>query len=556
MSREEMRTLGWERPDVILVSGDAYIDSPYIGIALIGKLLQSRGYKVAVIAQPDVETDRDITRFGEPRLFWGVSGGSVDSMVANYTALGKKRKSDDYTPGGMNNKRPDRTVIAYCNLIRKHYKNTKPLVIGGIEASLRRVSHYDFWSNKIRRSILFDARADYLLYGMAEQSIVELAETLKKGSDPIGIRGLCYISKEKKEGYLQLPDHEKAAKDKQIFIETFELFYKNNDPVTAKGLCQKQDTRYLIQNPPPLIMSEAQMDSVFALPFTRDAHPIHQKEGHIKALDTIRFSVTTHYGCYGECNFCAIAVHQGRTIQNRSEESILNEVKQITNLKGFTGIIPDVGGPTANMYGFECGKKMKHGVCEDKPCVGVTNCKSLKPTHERQINLLRKIRRIPKIKKVFVASGIRYDMIEDDKKFGDAYLDEIVQHHVSGQLKIAPEHTDDKVLALMNKPGKQSLLRFKQKFDAANKKYQKKQFLTYYFIAAHPGSSEKEMHELKRFVARELRIKPEQAQVYTPTPSTYSSVMYYTGIDPFSGKNIYVEKDVNKKRKQKEILGM
>ncbi len=551
-SLDEARLLGWSELDVILVSGDGYVDSPYIGVALIGKLLVSHGYRVGVIAQPI--SDDEIKWLGEPRLFWGVSGGSVDSMVANYTASKKRRKSDDYTPGGENTKRPDRAVIAYTNLIRKNFKNTTPIVLGGIEASLRRVSHYDFWDDKVRRSILFDAKADYLVYGMAERAVVELANAILDKKNTTTIRGVCYISKEPVDGYLELPSHDECAKDKEKFLDAFEIFYKNCDPLTAKGLYQKQDTRYLIQNPPAELLSEPEMDKVFALKFARDSHPVHKKEGHIKALDTIKFSVTTHYGCYGECSFCAIAVHQGRTIQNRSEESIIGEIKQICELEGFKGIISDVGGPTANMYGFECGKKMAHGVCEDKPCVGFKNCKSLKPTHRRQIELLRKIRELPKIKKAFVASGIRYDLIEDDKKYGDEYLREIVNHHVSGQLKIAPEHTSDKVLKLMSKPSKGALLRFKKRFDDLNRESGKKQFLTYYFIAAHPGCTQSDMEELKSFVSHELKTNPEQAQIFTPTPGTVASVMYYTGVEPFSRDVVFVEKDMGKKERQKETL--
>lgn len=553
MTRAELDQLGWEQPDVILISGDAYIDSPYIGIALLGKWLLHHGFTVAVIAQPDLDS-QDIARLGEPKLFWGVSGGSVDSMVANYTASGKKRRNDDYTPGGVNDRRPDRAVIAYVNAIRKAFKPTVPIVLGGIEASLRRITHYDFWSDKLRRSLLFDSKADYLIYGMAEKPIIELANAFKTGENPQMIRGLCYAGKEPKESYLQLPSHEETLKDKRKFIEAFELFYDNNDPVTAKGLCQLQDSRYLIQNPPAELMLESEMDAVFDLGFTRQPHPIHQKEGAIKAQETIRFSITTHYGCYGECSFCAIAVHQGRTIQGRSEDSILREVDRISAMPEFKGYITDVGGPTANMYGFECAKKMRHGVCADKPCVGFRNCKSLKPSHARQIALLRKIRQKNGIKKAFVASGIRYDLIEDDKAHGDAYLEEIVRHHVSGQLKVAPEHIDDHVLKLMNKPGKASLLRFKRKFDALNQKAGKKQFLTYYFIAAHPGCGEAEMEQLKRFSSRELKISPEQVQVFTPTPSTYAALMYYTGIDPQSGREIYVEKSLAGKNRQKSMV--
>jgi len=456
----EKEKLGIERFDIILVSGDTYIDSAYSGIAIIGRLLASKGYSVGIIAQPDMESD-DIARLGEPRLFWGVSAGLVDSMVANYTALKKPRRSDDFTPGGKNTKRPDRASIVYTGLIRKHFKNTVPIVLGGIEASLRRIAHYDFWSNNIRKSLLFDAKADAIIYGMGEKTVLELASALRKGSEWRDIRGLCYVSKESKEEYIALPSFDEVKSDKNKFIDAFHLFYRNNDPLSSEGLCQKQDDRYLIQNPPQYYLSEAEIDAVYDLPYTRDVHPYYKADGEVKALETIKFSVTTHHGCYGECNFCAITVHQGRTIRSRSEESIIKEVKGFTAAKDFKGNIFDVGGATANMYGYDCAKKLKSGDCHHQKCTGDKVCKSLKPNHKRLINLLRNIRKIPKIKKVFVQSGIRYDLINQDKEYGDMYLKEIAANHVSGQMKIAPEHTETKVLKLMGKPDKETLLGFK-----------------------------------------------------------------------------------------------
>ena len=553
-TKEELQKLGWEQCDVILVTSDAYIDSPYIGVAVVGRILENAGYKVGIIAQPDITCKDDISRLGEPRLFWGVSGGSVDSLVSNYTATKKFRNTDDYTPGGKNNKRPDRATLVYCNLIRQHFKDTAPILIGGIEASLRRVTHYDFWSNKLRRSIIFDAKADYLIYGMAERSIIEFANALANDQTPLHVRGLSYISKEPKAEYLELPSHDECLRDKNKFIDMFDTFYKNNDPISAKGLCQKVDNRYLIQNPPAYYLNTQEYDAISNLPYERDVHPYHKKEGHVKALETIKFSITTHQGCYGECSFCAIGVHQGRTIRSRSEESILNEAKLFTTYKDFKGIISDVGGASANMYGFECDKKLKKGTCEDKACIFPFTCKALKPTHKRQIELLKKIRAIKGVKKAFVASGIRYDLINDDKAYGYEYLKEIVNHHISGQLKIAPEHIDDEVLAYMGKPGKSTLVKFKALFDKLNSESGKKQFLTYYLIAAHPGCTEKNMHNLKNFASNVLKINPEQAQVFTPTPSTYSSLMYYTELDPKTRKPLFVEKDIRKKEKQKEIV--
>jgi uncharacterized radical SAM protein YgiQ len=553
-TRQELDRLGWDRLDVILVTGDSYIDSPFIGTAVIGKVLAQAGFRVGVIAQPDIHSDQDICRLGEPRLFWGVSGGSVDSMVANYTALKKKRKNDDYTPGGINNRRPDRATITYSNLIRHFNKNTQPIVLGGIEASLRRIAHYDFWSDRVRRSILFDAKADYLLYGMAEKAVVELAESLKAGVSVEGIRGLCTISKEKRDGYLELPPYETVAMDKQALIDMFHVFYQNNDPLTARGLCQKHGDRYLIQNPPGPYLTQAEMDAVYALDFERLQHPYYESQGKVKALETIKFSITTHRGCYGECNFCAIAVHEGRTVRWRSPESVIKEARQLTQYEDFRGYILDVGGPTANMYGFECEKKISRGSCENKRCLYPGVCPLLKVDHRPQLELLKQIRQIQGVKKVFVASGIRYDMLLSDQDCGRQYLTELVEHHVSGQMKVAPEHTEEQVLRHMGKPGKASLLEFKELFDRATRAVGKDQFLTYYLIAAHPGCTERDMLNLKRFASQKLKVNPEQVQIFTPTPSTYSSLMYYTEMDPFTRQPIFVEKEPRRKERQKNIV--
>jgi uncharacterized radical SAM protein YgiQ len=554
-TRAEMDVLGWDQCDVILISGDAYIDSPFIGVAVVGRMIEKMGFRVGIIGQPDVTSDVDVKRLGEPRLFWGVSGGSIDSMVANYTATKKFRNSDDYTPGGKNNKRPDRAVLVYSNLIRQHFKNTVPIVLGGIEASLRRVTHYDYWSNKLRKPILFDAKADILVYGMGEQAIHDLTHALDRGEDYHDIRGICYIAKEPVEAYHQLPSHKTCLEDKEKYIDLFDRFYDNNDPISAKGLCQAVDSRFLIQNPPCRYLSEPEMDDVANLPFTRELHPFHQPEGDVKCLETIKFSIMTHQGCWGECNFCAIGVHQGRTIRTRSETSIVNEAKAFTNYKDFKGIISDLGGPTANMYGYECNKKLNHGTCDHQRCVDSQHlCSSMKPDHTRVTNMMRQVRNIKGIRKAFVASGIRYDLITEDKKHGYGYLKELVNHHISGQMKVAPEHTEQHVLDLMGKPGKQTLIDFKKLYDKLNREAGIKQFLTYYLIAAHPGCEEKDMHALKQFTTHELKMNPEQAQVFTPTPGTYSAVMYYTEMDPVTRKKIFVEKDPKRKEKQKAIV--
>ena len=545
--------MGWTALDVILVSGDGYIDSPFIGAAVIGKVLLRAGYRVGIVAQPDTSSKKDISRLGEPELFWGVTGGCIDSMVANYTATGKKRKKDDYTPGGVNDRRPDRATIVYSNLIRRYFKGGRPIVLGGLEASLRRVAHYDFWSNKIRRSILFDAKADYLLYGMAERSVVELADCLKAGDSPCAVRGLCYIAPEPPPDCKELPPFEECARDKDVFTRMFHTFYQNNDPVSAATLAQRQDTRYLIQTPPAHYPTGRDLDAVHDLQYERELHPFDRRRGDAKALETIRFSISTHRGCYGECNFCAIAVHQGRRVRWRGKASILAEARQIATHPLFKGTLHDVGGPTANMYGIECRVKEKRGACKEKRCLFPDVCSELKVDHGKQIELLTALQGVKGVKRVIVASGVRYDMILADRRQGEAYLRRLVRHHISGQMKIAPEHSETNVLIKMGKPVN-TLVEFKALFDKLRKEDGRKQFLTYYFIAAHPGCTDREMQSLKAFVKRELRLRPEQVQVFTPTPSTYSALMYWTERDPFTGEPCFVEKNLRRKARQKEIL--
>jgi uncharacterized radical SAM protein YgiQ len=551
---EEVHQREWDALDVILVSGDSYIDSPYIGAAVIGRVLENAGYRVGIISQPDINSSGDIIRLGEPRLMWGVTSGSVDSMVANYTASRKKRRKDDYTPGGANNRRPNRAVMTYTNMIRRYFKHTKPIVLGGIEASLRRVAHYDYWSDSVRRSILFDAKADYLLYGMAEHSILQLVKGLKDNADITEIRGLCYIAKERLENHLELPSYEHVCRDKHAFIDMFHAFHKNTEPLNARGLAQRHGDRYLVQNRPAEYLSQKEMDAVYALPYQRAQHPYYEAQGQVRALKTIRFSINTQHGCYGECNFCSIAVHEGRTVRWRSEESVVAEAELIAKLPDFKGYILDVGGPTANMYGFECPIKLKDGACQEKRCIYPVVCPELKPSHTRQTALLKRLRKIPGVKKVFVSSGIRYDLMLADKTSGDAYLREITNEHVSGQLKVAPEHSSEKVLDAMGKPGHEQLLAFKEKFDRFSRDTGNDQYLTYYLIAAHPGCTQEDMYQLKKFASRELHISPEQVQLFTPLPSTYSALMYHTRLDPFTMKPIFVEKDAGKRERQKQIV--
>jgi uncharacterized radical SAM protein YgiQ len=402
--------------------------------------------------------------------------------------------------------------------------------------------------------VLFDAKADFILYGMAEKAILEFAAALRDGNDPHEVRGLCYIAKEPREGYLELPAYETVSQDKNAFIDMFHIFYRNNDPVSAHGLYQKHADRFLVQNPPAITEIQAELDAIYALDFERRQHPFYEKQGKVKALETIGFSISTHRGCYGECNFCAISVHEGTTVRWRSPESILAEAERLTHHPDFQGYIQDLGGPTANMYGFECDKKHAKGICTAKRCIYPEICPLMKVNHQPQIDLLRKVGKIPGVKKVFVASGIRYDMLLCDHAHGDEYLREVVEQHVSGQMKVAPEHTEDNVLRYMGKPGSASLLEFKRRFDRLNVEAGKKQFLTYYLIAAHPGCTEADMQRVRAFASQKLQIHPEQVQVFTPTPSTYSSLMYYTELDPFTGEPIFVEKDARRKESQKKIV--
>jgi uncharacterized radical SAM protein YgiQ len=550
----ELKILKWDKLDVILVTSDAYIDSPFIGVSVIGQVLSNAGFRVGIIAQPDIHSDIDICRLGEPDLFWGISGGCMDSMVANYTATKKKRLRDDLTAGGRNNRRPDRSVVVYANLIRQYFKETKTLVLGGVEASMRRVAHHDFWSDSIRRSILFDARADALVYGMAEKATLELAQKLRDGRNIKDIRGICYISPAPPQDYIELPAYEKVVADKNSFSQMFNTFYQNNDPLTAQGLFQRHGPRYLVQNPPQPLLTTEELDNIYAFDFARDVHPFYRAQGKVKAMETIKFSITSHRGCYGECNFCSIGLHEGRTVISRSEKSIITEAQKLSALPDFKGYILDVGGSTANMYGIECLKKQTDGACKNKRCLYPRVCVALRPDHSRQINLLKSLRKINGVKKVFVASGIRYDLLEADKKHCAGYMQELVKHHISGQLKVAPEHTAPDVLKLMGKPQAKSLLNFKQIFEKTNQPSGQKQFLTYYFIAAHPGCTEEDMRELKSFAGRELKTNPRQVQIFTPLPSTYSALMYFTEIDPATGRKIFVEKKTDKKQRQKDIV--
>ena len=561
---EEMRRLGWDAVDAVLVSGDAYVDSPYSGTAVIGQVLLKAGFRVGILSQPPVGDPAAFREFGPPRLFWGISAGCVDSMVANYTASGKKRRQDDFTPGGINNRRPDRATIVYANLARAAFRPARPIILGGIEASLRRVAHYDFWSDKVRRPVICDAKADALCYGMGERAMVAFAEALRDGKDWHGIRGICYLAAEADvpartlATAVRLPSFAEVSapteEGRRAFLAAFNLFAAEQDAVTARPLLQKTDTRFLVHNPPALPLEQKELDAVHDIPYMLDAPPSIRAQGTIRALDTIRFSVTTHRGCYGNCRFCAIAVHQGRRVVSRSPDSIVGEVARFARHPRFRGTVADVGGPTANMYAIDCARKEKEGACPHKDCLFPSVCPALKPDHSAQLALLKRLRSLPGVKHVFVASGLRPDLIAADAAHGCDYVEALARHHVSGQLKLAPEHVVDHVLAAMGKPGVESLLRFKDRFDAASRRCGKRQFLTYYFIAAHPGCTEGDMRALKRFAQTRLNLHPEQVQIFTPTPLTASTAMYYTGLDPATGRPVFRARSFRDRQRQKDVL--
>ena len=513
-TKEEFSALGWKEADIILVTGDVYIDVPNDGTALIAKFLIENGYRVGIISQPDINSDIDIARLGTPRLCWCVSAGCVDSMVANYTSSNKPRRNDDLTPGGVNNRRPDRACIIYTNLIKKYFKSSRPVLLGGIEASLRRVTHYDYWSDTIRRPVICDSKADALAYGMAEKTVLQFAKAIENGTGFTDIRGLCFMSSHEPENdnFIRLPSYEEAKADKQIFASMFQTFYRNNEPDTARGLYQQIGSRFWIQNPPQPYPTTAELDKISSMKFERNVPPYYRKKGEVRAMQTVRFSVTSHRGCFGECSFCAIAVHQGRRIISRSKESILAELREIASMKDFNGVISDLGGATANMFEMNCSLKDTKGVCTTRSCLYPEACKNLIVSHKPVIDLLAEARKIPGIKHIFIASGIRFDLIIADKKYGRQYLEDLIKYHISGQMKIAPEHIDNNVLALMRKPGNRNLAEFIEMFKEICRKCKKNFFLTYYFITSHPGCTRTATSNLKSFINKELSFTPEQIQ--------------------------------------------
>jgi uncharacterized radical SAM protein YgiQ len=543
-TRKELDDLGWERPDVILVTGDTYIDSPHVGVAVVGQWLLKHGFRTAILAQPSVAGE-DLARLGEPALFWGVTGGCIDSMVANYTPLKKRRNQDDYTPGGIN-VRPDRASIAYARLIRQRFGASKPVVLGGLEASLRRVAHYDYWDNTVRRSILIDARADLLAYGMAEQTVVELARALKEGTDWRSLKGICHILREAPEGFVALPSYGEVLGDRAAFRRMSALFFENLEP-GSPGLVQKHGDRLVVQNPPRPPLTTEELDAVHEMDFERDVHP-HYRTGEVRALDTIGQSVTTHRGCFGQCSFCSISAHQGRQVVSRSAESVVREVERLRDRPGFNGIVADLGGPTANMYGAGCARG---GTCRERRCLMPRVCPDLRFGHAAQMDLLERVRNLPGIDRVFVSSGIRHDLVVADREHGPRYVDQLVRHHISGRIRLAPEHSEAGVLALMGKPSPDALVKFKAMFDRSCREQGQRCFATYYIMAAHPGCRMEDMDRLRQFLAGELRNHPEQVQIFTPTPSSVSTALYHCETD-LAGRPLFVEKDPGRKQMQKD----
>ena len=555
LCKQDMIARGWEQCDFVYVIGDAYVDHPSFGHAIISRVLESHGYTVGIISQPNWKDPKSIDIFGKPRLGFLVSGGNMDSMVNHYSVTKHKRKNDAFTPGGVMGKRPDYATVVYCNLIRQTYKDV-PILIGGIEASLRRLAHYDYWSESLKRSILLDSQADLLMYGMGEKSIVEIADALNSGLDVKDITyidGTVFRTEQLDESLptIVLPSYEQLKANKRTYAESFRIQYGNCDPFTAKRLAEPYGKEYVVQNPPQKPLTTQEMDDVYALPYCRTYHPSYEKAGGVPAIEEVKFSLVSNRGCFGACSFCALTFHQGRIIQTRSHESILEEAELMVKDKDFKGYIHDVGGPTANFRHPACEKQLSKGACGGRQCLYPTPCKNMRADHTDYIALLRKLRKIPGVKKVFVRSGIRFDYLLADKK--DTFFKELVQYHISGQLKVAPEHVSDAVLARMGKPKHAVYNRFVEKYYALNKQYGMNQFLVPYLMSSHPGSTLKEAVELAEYI-RDMGYNPEQVQDFYPTPSTLSSVMYYTGLDPRTMERVYVPTDPHEKAMQRALI--
>ena len=552
--RADMEARGWAELDFVLISGDAYVDHPSFAPAVIGRYLESKGYRVGIIAQPDWNDVNVFKKLGKPRLASLVTAGNLDSMLNKFTAAKKIRREDDYSPGGEAGHRPDRATLVYSNRMKEAYRDV-PLIIGGIEASLRRFGHYDYWSDTVRRSILVDSKADVLIYGMGELQIIELAEALDQNrfeeSLP-NIRGICYMSKDIPSiDCVECPSFEEIKVDKMAFADAFRIQYDEQDPFYGRPIVQKHGDRYVVQNVPALPLTQEQMDAAYDLPYTRKWHPAYDDKGGVPALSEVQFSLVSQRGCFGSCSFCAITNHQGRIIQNRSHQSLIDEAKLMINMDGFKGYIHDVGGPTANFRHLACDKQAVFGACKGRTCAAPEPCENLNTNHDDYIALLRKLRKLKGVKKVFVRSGLRYDYVLADNN--KAFVKELCQYHVSGQLKVAPEHVSKRVTTMMGKAGKEEFLTFKKWFEEANRELGKKQYLVPYFMSSHPGCTLEDAIELAEFL-RDQHMYPEQVQDFIPTPGSLSTCMYYTGINPLDGKPVYVAKKGRDKAKQRALM--
>ena len=555
ISKRDMIDRGWDQCDFIIVTGDAYIDHHSFGTAIISRVLEAQGYKVGIIPQPDWKNIYDFQRLGRPKYAFLVNGGNMDSMVNHYTVSKKRREKDMYSPGGKMGLRPDYATIVYCNKIREAYKNID-IVIGGVEASLRRFAHYDYWENKVRKSILLDSSADLLIYGMGEKPIVEIAEGLKNGvkaKDINYVRGTCYLAEnlDYVQDYIEIPSYKEVVSDKKKYAESSRIEYQEQDSVRGKVLVQKHGNIYMVQNIPQPPLNREELDKVYDLPYMKNYHPIYEKHGGIAAIEEVKFSTVSSRGCFGDCKFCAITLHQGRVVQSRSKESILKEIEGITQLPDFKGYIHDVGGPTANFRKPACDRQLAFGACKGKECLSPSVCSNMDVDHTEYLDLLRSIRKVPGVKKAFVRSGLRYDYIMADKD--DTFFKELVEHHVSGQLKVAPEHVSAQVLKYMGKPSGDTYDKFVSKFEKITKKIGKKQYIVPYLMSSHPGSTLECAIELAEYL-RDINYHPEQVQDFYPTPGTPSTTIYYTGIDPITMKEVYVPKSKHEKAMQRALL--
>lgn len=556
ISRRDMKERGWDECDFVIVTGDSYIDHHSFGTAIISRVLEAHGYKVGIIPQPDWNNIYDFQRLGRPKYAFLVNAGNMDSMVNHYTVAKKLREKDMYSPDGKMGLRPNRATIVYCNKIREAYKDID-IVIGGVEASLRRFAHYDYWENKVRKSMLVDSTADLLIYGMGEKPIVEVAESLKNGvraKDITYVRGTCYLTEsldDIHEGYIEVPSYKEVVSDKIKYAKASKIEYEEQDSVRGKIIVQKHGNKYMVQNIPQPPLNREELDAVYDLPYMKTYHPSYESKGGVPAIEEVQFSTVSSRGCFGDCKFCAITLHQGRVVQSRSKESILKEVEQITKLKDFKGYIHDVGGPTANFRQPACSKQLAFGACKGKECLSPSVCKNMDVDHSEYLDLLRSIRKVPGVKKAFVRSGLRYDYIMADKD--DTFFKELVEHHVSGQLKVAPEHVSAEVLKYMGKPSGDTYDKFVAKFEKITKKLGKKQYIVPYLMSSHPGSTLECAIELAEYL-RDINYHPEQVQDFYPTPGTPSTTIYYTGIDPITMKEVYVPKTKHEKSMQRALL--